>query len=617
VLGGTGLAHRAESAKQVPASEAPIAPERTAGKPTQEEQKVRTDRYGDPLPEGALARLGTIRFRHGLATYKVAFSPDGRMIACAAGGGGGGVWLWDAATGKVMRQIGEQGSAISVAFSPDSKVLACYFSWPMRRAALYETATGRKTADLPQNTTGLLGFSPDGKTLAAETAPDFAIHLFDAATGKSQNKQTAPKEDRTDHMAWSPDGRKIVWVGQKGFIHLWDVDKGEEIGQWKGHSQAIYHVAFAPDGKTLATVSRDQTIRLWEVATHKEKYVLDGKPQQIQNEWWPALVFSHDGRVLASNHSDGTIALWDAAEGKEIRRWQAHVSAVSSLDFAPDDKTLVSAALLESGPRLWDVAAGTEVRPFAAHTAPIEHVMFSEDGKRVVSLGWDKKIFDWDLTNGRGTLRIQLPFHAGPQIEDRNILSPRGDRAASWSDKEDTIRIWDMATGKERTKLRQSGNGRRGYSLGALAFSPDNQLLAFGTEDNTVVLWDVVTGVERRRLKGLTGQASCAVFSRDGQKIAVGSDRAGSVTMGLWDVTSGKLLSPFSSGQVHRLALSYDGTLLVSSSLGNGPRLWDGLAGRELRPLLEAPRFALGLAFSPDGKWLAATEEAINSTARL
>ena len=85
-VGGAGLAHQPEAAKQAPLEEPPSEVPGTPAKQAKEEGKVRVDRYGDPLPAGALARLGTIRFRQGFLVRQVAFSPDGKTIACSGAG---------------------------------------------------------------------------------------------------------------------------------------------------------------------------------------------------------------------------------------------------------------------------------------------------------------------------------------------------------------------------------------------------------------------------------------------------------------------------------------------------------------------------------------------------
>ena len=63
----------------------------------------RTDLYGDPLPEGAVARLGTVRLRHSDTVDSVTFSPDGKLLA--RGSWDGTIGLWETATGKEIRSL--------------------------------------------------------------------------------------------------------------------------------------------------------------------------------------------------------------------------------------------------------------------------------------------------------------------------------------------------------------------------------------------------------------------------------------------------------------------------------------------------------------------------------
>ena len=102
----------------VAAAEEPKKPAQPSG--TQEKRHV--DRYGDPLPDGALARLGTTRFRQGYMVYCEAFSPDGKSIVASSAGQG--VHIWDAITGKDRLQLLPCGHVYAVAYTPDGNLIA-------------------------------------------------------------------------------------------------------------------------------------------------------------------------------------------------------------------------------------------------------------------------------------------------------------------------------------------------------------------------------------------------------------------------------------------------------------------------------------------------------------
>ena len=88
------------------------------------------DRFVDLLPKGARARMGTIRFRHGDGVSNALYTPQGHLVVsvgrpwshCCASGS---VHVWDAATGRKLREIGDPATNfLGIALSPDGSTLA-------------------------------------------------------------------------------------------------------------------------------------------------------------------------------------------------------------------------------------------------------------------------------------------------------------------------------------------------------------------------------------------------------------------------------------------------------------------------------------------------------------
>jgi RNA polymerase sigma factor (sigma-70 family) len=580
-------------APQPPAATLPQAQPAAEPKPLGA-PRVRTDRHGDPLPDGALARLGTVRWRHGDFVHALAYSPDGKMIVST--GVGRALVLWDAATGKELRVFPSNGQPRGVAFSPDGKTIATTQRW----GQLWDVATGKMLCELKnlQSAVFALAFAPDGKTLATGNS-DGAVHLWDPTNGEEKRRLDCEQKG-VESVAYSPDGATLASGGYDGVIRLWNPVTGKELRRFTAAKKRIWSVVFSPDRKHLAIASTEEPLRVWDVATGRQIHTFGDK--QVQ---FCPVAFSPDGKLLAAGYDDGSFRLWDTASGEEKRHWHAGVGRARSLTFSPDGKTLATAVLWDGCIRLWDVESGRERSAAQSHHGPITKLRFAADKNTLISAGFDRTVLWWDLA----TQAPRRQFTWTTENFIRSALSPDGNTVAAVGDVYNhELWLWDVRTGKS---VQLSGDHQR--QIHSVAFSPDGRLVASGGKDGVIQIWDVRERKEVRQIKGFAAQNSAMslLFSPDSKTLAgATAGLRNEVTGRLWDVASGKVHPVFTNQLVGEspAAFSPDGKVLATV---NDPprtpaawnvRLWDMTTGKELSRHSDHRISVAAVAFSPDGK---------------
>lgn len=609
------------------------------------------DRFGEPLPQYAWARLGTIRWRHGGRLLCVVFHPKGKTIVSTSEDQT--VRIWDISNGNELRRLeGYRGCVRSIAFDPKGERLAAVaVDSPLGKIArgqllLWEYKTGRKIW-LRQSEEYLtsVAFSPDGNILATGGWRKHA-YLWDARTGQELARfsfDEPPKEERNainpnGVVAFSPDGRLLACGGRNGVGHIWNISSGKK--EWGVYNTGGWpsFVRFSPDGKLFVSNSEKQLV-IWEAGSKKR---IGSIPVSAT-----ACRFSPDGSLLAvagSCHGEvsNTLTFWNVSTRRKIGTARCDYSNEFAdllvIAFSPDGKRLAWAEKMNHRVHILDLESFGECMVSRGGHGVLSRLAFSPDGKTLALGSFDHSVYLWDLSSV--SIRKTLTNLSGGSIAGL-AFSADGRKLVTASDE---ICFWDPRIGKlirssndetlegggdvlfssdghlmisqdggEVVYVRDAESGRVLQRLvttdfiTALALSPDGNFLAAGTDDRIIIVWDLNTHKEVRRLSGNRGQRQAIAFSPDGRTLAVGGE---SKTIRIWELASGKicLLLP-SADDVHCLAFSPDGRMLISSGKDKVVSLWELATGKRLALLNGHQGAVSDLAFSPDGKSLATASE--------
>jgi WD40 repeat protein len=557
----------------------------------------------------------------------------------------------------------------TVEFGP--RVFACPY------AAL--SSDGRRFA------TVVMSYRPE-RGLSFKTA----LRVWDTATGKELHSVQPPSgNDSWDGsgIRMSPDGTRFVRASGSPptDVAVWDAVSGKKLlgipcpSPFRG-------VEFSPDGKSLRGVlkkkekNKDQLeVKVWDAATGRE---LAGQPLSLDAGWaffrlvWDNAAISPDGlRVaalamsIAANMKTVTVGIriWDTATGKYLHTVGGQSSEFNinnplgskitpattfGATFSPDGSRLVAVDFLTGEAKVWDASTGKELVSFmtgsgreataGARSAPgvgpslpsmaVLSLVWSPDGKLVTGLGFDRAVRVWE--SDTGVLRLTLKGHT--RTVNGAAFSPDGKRLYTASN-DGTWKVWDATATSEPIVLKVTP-----LSLGGWALSRDGTRLAAGVPGlggkqarPEIKVFDAATGRELVAFPPPApgGSIDHLTFSPDGKRLAgvVGPGlfagaAGGESVVRVWDAATGGELRAFpgTPRRIAHLAFSPDGRRLAAvvsakerEKQRDEVKVWDAATGQEALTIPGGPYrlaadglvgpTALGMSFSPDGKRLAAS----------
>lgn len=538
-------------------------------------RKPALDAQGDPLPEFASARLGTTRFRNGVAVETLRFTADSRSLVTFDLSKIARVWdvstgkerfhfplppsgdwrltpdarvlvstaegpelrAYDAATGKVLQTFKVEGSVLtSACLTPDGKTLAAvatHGDTEKRIICFWDLTSGKQLATLAPTPAGenndaflpaLLSFAAGGKALAVMggLGGQMAVRFYEFPRLTELTHQPLIRElggDFMERSKLSPDGKLILTMDvdrEKETVILWLVETatGKKLRTIEPLPERLDEMVFSPDGQTLLVREVRGQLQLYDVNTGKPRLA----PPLAGTDGVLEYTFSSDGRMLAYTTVDGLLHLWDIANARVLHRFQREPQKV--------EPRMVIGQFLR-GQRL-----GMDAR-----LGP-KNLAFSDDGKLVAAVADGNRARLWRVDDGM-EVKPGPTGHEGPVVA--LAIAPDGKTVVSAAE-DGTVRLWDPATSRELRRLTIEANDKEVPEKPlCLAFTPDGKRVAAGTDQGTVQLWETATGKPQLRIR-CTGSVRTIAFTPDGRRLAAG-DRGAVCWL---DASTGRRLHRFS-----------------------------------------------------------------------
>lgn len=551
-----------------------------------------------------------------------AISPDGRLVA--GGGRDGTLWIWETATGRLIRTWHTHGGALhALAFSPSGDRLLSGDS--NGYLAALDVSTGRKLWSYHQGGQVLqVAWSPDGRKVGAASYGGGQVVLH-ASSGRLISRPLG-EADVSHCVAFSADSSMCAFGNA---LVLWIISDGDlKASSWPIGHNVPWAVCFSPDGNALVSGSQrapasSDKAQLWDWASHRliRNFPISDTVDRVG--------FSADSK-LVYGAGDGIVRVWNRSTGEPVRTIWSDGGPVLNMALLPSRDVAVSSSN-EHGPRLWDLAGGASA-PSARFDRPLNSLATSPDDRHLFvggnqissALGEDLKnplpfsnpdaiaqcaAFSPDgqfALIGWSTGEIWLQKMSEPQnhillgkhdSDPRTILISK-DGSQALTANGNSAFIWNLRNMTKTSEARADATLARGGAF----VDQDRRAMEITVHGRIAVFQlDSGAGSDGAQLDVPRDLTSNAVFLHNGRQVAAA---CGSSAF-LFEAATGRRLAAFAGHRddIVTLSVSPDGKWLASGGWDNTCRLWELATGRQIQTfdVGTAPR---AVAWSRDGRRL-------------
>lgn len=529
---------------------------------------------------------------HSDFVYAVMITPHNHIIS---GSADKSLRLWDLRTGKSIGILkGHANSVNAVAVTPDGN--RAISSSLDRTLKIWDLRTLKeiKTLKQPNWVNGVAVWGTSHIILATH---DGTLSMWDLETGQCTRRLQA-HNNSIYGLAVTSDGKQAVSASADGSLRAWDLETGSLCRTFLGHARAVYSVAISPKGGQAVSAAADHKLKVWnltgDVPTsneshkdsvswvtitangiyaistfyetpivqvwHLQKAELLGNVIGVRTFSKEALAVTTDGNFIVGVLGGiSEVGMWNIKTGALSKTFGKHENvAMVVIDSKDQIVVIASGAILE----IWHLKTDILLWKLTGHRGPISKVVLTQDEKRIVSVSErDQTVRLWDIRTG--TLVHVLENKLKAPVESANA------RASMSPDKIRAQHLYTLAKLKLGKNLDDASmlSTKQNKTL----ITRDGTYAVFAAGE-TLEIWHIETATLLHTLSGPFGDISDVVLERNSINCVLRNPNE----IGRWNLENGEQVSRINNrfDNVNAVALASSGTHAVYASRSGRLKLY-------------------------------------------